>query len=53
MVHALDILASGLVALQVADGLDFASGHFHEHTGSPLGSGLETHVIEFVLDNVL
>ena len=53
MVHALDVLACSLVALQVADGFDFTCRNLHEHTGAPVSARFETHVIEFVLDDIL
>ena len=53
MVHTLDILAGGRVALQVADGLDLASGHLHQDAAAPLGTRLEAHVVELILDDVL
>ena len=54
VVDALDIFI-GVVfaALQVTDGLDVTCRHFHKHTGAPLGSSLDAHVIELMLHNIL
>ena len=43
----------GLAALQVADGLDLARGDLHEHASAPLGIGLDAHLVEFILHDVL
>ena len=53
MIDALHIFLALFAPFEVGDGLDFACGHFHEHTSAPFGIRLHTHFFELLLHDVL